>query len=189
MQARIFQNFGSYDIFGKSIPGAVLLSGILLLLPFESIPTGGNISVIDIAALLLILILIGLMIGEGIHTLALNMEKVFLWIAQRLHHLLNYIRTKFGWSLVDISFKVSYDHTDPPRHIVRVLYTSWNGIVEWLRRRYWGTYDSLAGHRLLLAKSIKWNHNLRDINFDRVKEEKGRIRNELREEFPNIDLN
>lgn len=34
----------------------------------------------------------------------------------------------------------------------------YNGIIEWIRNRFWGLFDSFSNHRFLFAKWIQWNY-------------------------------
>jgi len=156
---RLLQLFGAYDLFGKSVPGAALSLGIVSLLPASFFPSLDGQSFAGVAALLIVLLLAGLMIGQGVHTLADNIEKAFLWLVRRIRNSANLLTT---WLDIDIStksLKSTTDPTDPPKRHRRVLNNWWDGSIEWLRRRYWGSYDSLIGHRYLFARSIEWNYS------------------------------
>lgn len=160
MQNPILQLFGSYDLFGKAVPGAVLLFGIWTLFP--EIPDTSfdpSKSLVNVAALLVILLLLGLMIGQGLHTLADNTEQLFRWIVSILAQIQKIIRIKFekrGFELdhLKVSSSPEQEDLDPLEKTKR----EWrNGCVEWFRARFWGSYDTFAGHRHLFAKSIQWN--------------------------------
>ena len=159
MQNRLLQLLGSYDLFGKSVPGAIFLSGIILLLPRERIPVDqlSELDVLNIAALFIILLIAGLTIGQGVHTLADNIEKTFLWFARRLRNMLNLIRVTFDFIPAELhQWKASTDKTELR---FRIVVNWWNNSIEWIRRRYWGGYDSLVSHRHLFVKWIEWNYS------------------------------
>lgn len=85
MDSRGPRFFNSYDLFGKAIPGVVLLLGLILLIPINnpeiSVPNDAtlrNLAVIVIAAVAL-----GLIFGEAVHNLAINIERTFGWIRAR----------------------------------------------------------------------------------------------------------
>ncbi|WP_435143796.1 hypothetical protein [Halobaculum sp. P14] len=105
------------------------------------------------------LLLTGLTIGQGVHTLADNFEKAFLWLVRRIRNSANLLATSVDTDLSAKSLKSTTDPTNPPKRHRRVLNNWWDGSIEWLRRRYWGSYDSLIGHRYLFARSIEWNYS------------------------------
>lgn len=159
MPQRLLQLFGTYDLFGKSVPGAALSLGIISLLPASVFPSLNGQSFAGIAALLIVLLLTGLMIGQGVHTLADNIEKAFLWLVRRTRNSANLFTTMVDVELSAKALKSTTDPTDPPKRHKRVLNNWRDGSIEWLRRRYWGGYDSLIGHRYLFARSIEWNYS------------------------------
>lgn len=88
---------GSYDFFGKSIPGAVLLLGLGSFLPQSVLsqtrqaleqPANGSLfalnTMVDLIALGLIIIIIGVIIGQGVHTSAILMENIAYWFGNRV---------------------------------------------------------------------------------------------------------
>lgn len=171
MQNQMFQLLGSYDLFGKAIPGAILLAGALSFLPAKDLPLQeiSSLSFLNIAALIIILLIVGLTIGQGIHTLADNFEKTFLWFAKRLRGFLNYIRVITNQPNLNLSAIKSDRDLEGSSLKKRIAQKWWNGVIEWLRRRYWGGYDSLVGHRYLFGKWIEWNYS--PENNDRWKTE------------------
>lgn len=99
MPDRASRIIGTYDIFGKSIPGAALVIGSLLLLPTHELLNESNTITIDlggsIASVTLIIVLIllsGLIIGQGVHSLADIIEKVFAWGLYRVINIVRFIR-------------------------------------------------------------------------------------------------
>ncbi|WP_152420228.1 hypothetical protein [Halorubrum distributum] len=153
----ILQIFGSYDLFGKSLPGALLTLGIISLFPLELISTPEVTSVLNLALLVVLLLFVGLMIGQGVHTLADNIEKAMLWFAIRTRNIANLLRSILNISPRADDFK--FDIDPDANLLLRFLAQGWDHLIEWIRRRFWGTFDSLVGHRYLLAKSIEWNFN------------------------------
>lgn len=155
MPNRLIELFGSYDLFGKSVPGAVLTLGILATFPSSTFKISGDTSFLGVIALVFLLLFIGLMIGQGVHTLADNIEKAFLWFARRVRNWLTLLRVRFGRDITISSLKKEVDEDAPLK--IRFWFNAYDKSVEWVRRRYWGIYDSLVGHRYLLGKSIQWN--------------------------------
>lgn len=134
---------------------------LLSLLPAsEIIPPGQTagqaFGAVNLAALFIILILAGLTVGQGVHTAANNIEKAFYWFAKRLLNTFSIIRATTNKNLNLNSIKYQGPIDEYPLR-VRVYYQMWNNILEWMRRRYWGVYDSLVSHRILLGKVIEWN--------------------------------
>ncbi|WP_396611597.1 hypothetical protein ACH9L7_15565 [Haloferax sp. S1W] len=164
MSNQLLQLLGSYDLFGKSVPGAALLFGILVLLPGGGSGQGFELSgsLVNIAALLVILLLIGLMVGQGLHTLADNIEKGFNWVLIAVVKIKQVIVVKFG---IDFHF----DHMKSPLYNKEgetsesdfnrnFLWSLQDGTVTWVQNRFWGTFDSLVSHRYLFHKWIVWNY-------------------------------
>lgn len=160
MSNQLLRLFGSYDLFGKSVPGAALLFGVWLLLPESAFPisfgTPGN-SLVNIAALLLLLLLLGLMIGQGLHTVADNIEKVFRWLLFRTIDLQDLIAYRYGVSISLERFE-SPDEREESTFMRSFFDERRDETIEWIRRRFWGTFDSFAGHRYLFSKWFEWNY-------------------------------
>jgi hypothetical protein len=167
MAHRLLQLFGAYDLFGKSIPGSLLALGLLSLTKpgllvngssSQNLPTIANIAVVLVAVLL-----IGLMIGQGVHTLADNIEKAFLWLARRSRTFVNLVSTGIRrlliWCGVDATFRFDLENNPNDGTTTRFLKNTIQGVVEWFRRRFWGAYDSLVGHRRLFGKHFEWNYS------------------------------
>jgi hypothetical protein len=107
MQNRASRIIGTYDIFGKSIPGAALVIGSLLLLPIQNlldrnetitIDLGGSIASVTLAIVLILIS--GLIIGQGVHSLADIIEKIFAWALYRTIKIVRSVR-KFDRNYVD----------------------------------------------------------------------------------------
>lgn len=68
-----------YDLLGKSLPGAVLVTGVYLFLPAEpAFGVSQAESQFEIIFRLLGVLLVGLLIGELVHTLSTLVEKAFM---------------------------------------------------------------------------------------------------------------
>jgi hypothetical protein len=162
MPSRLLQIFGSYDLFGKSVPGAFLIIGLSLILPQQTYQTIElEPTFLNIAALLFLLLLVGLMIGQGVHTIANNFEKIFRWTVQRLNGTLRVLEASGDWTFELSTLKSEPASPDEEYDgLWKKLCRNWrNSTIDWLHRRYWGTYDSLVDHRYLFAKSIEWNYS------------------------------
>lgn len=159
---------GSYDLFGKAVPGATLLIGVLLLLPdsyYNDInlsDAGSSVTLLNVAALLILFLLVGLMIGQGVHTLAdriENLHRVFgrfaVGIIQRIKTaLINYTPEKIK-----------------RRNSVQAFIKKADS---WFNKRYWGMYDILVNHRLLLGKYLECNYDggeYADVRWDQHEKE------------------
>lgn len=187
MSNQLFQLLGSYDLFGKAVPGAALLFGLWLLLPSSDGNTGpiSSVSFVGIAALLIILLLGGLMVGQGLHTLADNIEKAFSWFLIAVVKSEDIISTKSGLEVdferlesPDISDQESYTYND------KIIWDTRDGFVNWIRNRFWGIFDSLVSHRYLFHSWIVWNYPTnRVLPFD-DRDIRGR-RNIILERFVN----
>lgn len=87
MPTEIFSVFGSYDFFGKSLPGMSLVLGVTPLLPKGVIPIpdlAGNFLVFIIV--LISIALIGTLLGEAVHAIAINFEHTVAWLGRRVYH-------------------------------------------------------------------------------------------------------
>lgn len=168
MVNRLLQLFGSYDFFGKAIPGAALLLGVWSLLPpsvLQISSSSGEFRLVNLLAFLVVLLSLGLMIGQGVHTLADNAEKIFRWMLVRIVDL----RQLLGF--YDIEVDLNYLKPDEPDETVIGVDTFWHdwhsASIEWLRGRFWGTFDSFVSHRYLFSKWFQWNYDKeRDRAFD-----------------------
>lgn len=185
MRNSIIQVFNNYGLFGKSVPGAFLLLGVSVLAPYDSLPLGevDSLSFVNIAALLAVLLIAGLTLGQAVHTAADNFEKVFLWFARGIRRIYNGSRARFinlkiwifdferwkiggfgRWNSLVESAEWTYNQLDGwfTERVLESDYWKWlqqeqTKVAKWFQRRYWGGYDSLAGHRYLFGKCIHWN--------------------------------
>ena len=185
MANQLLELFGSYDLFGKAVPGAVLLLGILSLLPstiFELPTISSSEALVNLAVFLAIVLLLGLMIGQAVHTFADNIEKIFRWVGQRVVHTLQYLRVRFPSVTFDLS--IIQDDDDSESLSERVIQSWRNNTLEWCRKRFWGTYDSLTSHRRLFAQSIKWNYGENETRWPEGK--KGILYDRFCEQYQQI---
>lgn len=92
MASRLSGLFNSYDFFGKSIPGVVLLLGLVTFLPMSALEGAGiEISIRNVAVLALSGLVLGLIFGEGVHNIAINIEQIFYWSRRRTYDIFNII--------------------------------------------------------------------------------------------------
>lgn len=82
MQSRAINILNSYDLVAKSIPGVVLLLGVGTLLPPSTPILGVEVgdTLAEYALTLITALLLGLFLGEGVHTLAILLEKLAYWL-------------------------------------------------------------------------------------------------------------
>ncbi len=97
---------GSYDIFGKAIPGLVGLAGLISILPVDSglvlIPQ--EITITSVAGFIVVAFALGLAFGESVHNLAVNIEAVVGWFSGRFRGIADLIRSGLSWLRVQIGF-------------------------------------------------------------------------------------
>lgn len=79
MPSRLGGLFDTYDFFGKSIPGVVWVTGILLLLPTDTpfLDSSVTLNIKNLAVFAIVGLAVGLVFGEVVHTLAINIERAF----------------------------------------------------------------------------------------------------------------
>lgn len=163
---RLLQLLGSYDFFGKAVPGAALLFGMWLLLPEDILPIAsgdGGTTLFNLLALIIVFFILGLMIGQGVHTFADNIEKGFRWILKRVVDITQILEIK--------SIEIGFDRLLPaysPNQVssLRRFGYDWHeGSVEWVRDRFWGAFDSLVDHRFLFAMWFEWNYARAEIRM------------------------
>lgn len=212
MANRLLQVFGSYDLFGKSVPGSLLVFGLLSLLPAEILSGGGGgrglPTLASLAVAVVGVLLVGLVIGQGVHTLADNTEKAFHWLAKRFDRssrLILAIAAKLRFELPRISQliegKPRLEHIFQVSKIVikqvwddllmgpdkklrwRIPKNALMNVYEWLRSRFWGTYDSLVSHRRLFGKHFEWNYNRPGDGRRWEREERGHLYEQFCREY------
>lgn len=163
---RLLQLLGSYDFFGKAVPGAALLFGMWLLLPKQILPIAsgdGGTTLFNLLVLIVVFFILGLMIGQGVHTFADNIEKIFRWLLNRIVDFVDFLEMKD----IEIGFDrllPSYS-TKKVSTLKRFGYDWHKGTVEWIRDRFWGAFDSLVDHRFLFAMWFEWNYSRAQIGL------------------------
>jgi hypothetical protein len=196
MANNLLEVFGSYDLFGKSVPGGLLAFGILSSLPIDPVTNSqgnGSPSLAGLAVGVVGVLLVGLVIGQGVHTLADNTEKAFLWAARRASSTQRVVRTVLARR--GRRFPSPNLSTKPDEKLRRRIWKeAASNLYGWLRRRFWGIYDSLASHRRLFGKHFEWNYSPLERGEGRrwQGEEKGHLYDQFcqqyTERFPD-DLN
>jgi len=80
--------FGVYDFYGKSFPGTTMVLGFSVLLPKGTIPLPDiTENFLVLIGLLIIILLIGTLLGEVVHTLATVIEDLLAWIGLQARRL------------------------------------------------------------------------------------------------------
>jgi len=165
MANRIVGVLESYDFFGKSIPGIVLLLGLSTLLPkIPILPTGeqnGTLTLATITTLALALVFSGLVLGQAVHTIAVNIEKIFYRVGR--------------WSQNRYYLHGPVVLTDERRESRPRLDELFKFSRPWLIRRYWGIHDTFKSHRRLFENELGWyfdlsverrKSNVPNVNYD-----------------------
>jgi hypothetical protein len=150
MPDRLVGVLESYDFFGKSIPGILLLIGFFTFLPkIPLFPVGGeteSINFATITTLALTLVFSGLVLGQAVHTVAVNIEKVFYrvgwWLLNRY-----YVHSPL---VLSDEYRESHPRVDGIYKYCR----------PWLIRRYWGIHDTFKSHRRLFENELGWYFDL-----------------------------
>ena len=180
MSSRVTNPLSSYDIVAKSLPGVVLLFLAVSFLPpgsFEPVPVASSLA--EYALTVITALLVGLFVGESVHTFAGLIEKGVRSSARAVDRARSWVWVRVEKGLVaahsklpDLSGRTVGDRVrdalsklneaDGPLGTV----ANWGVSLfrlpvrtasVWLRTRYWGLHDILKGHRLLFAHSIIWN--------------------------------
>lgn len=89
-----------YDIFGKSIPGGMLILGAIALLSFDlpaSVSFDSNLTLIELGAQVFVVLILGLLIGEPIHATARIVESGFIFVGRKSLRLAKYGRQGVSW--------------------------------------------------------------------------------------------
>lgn len=149
MAERVANVLESYDFFGKSIPGIVALIGIATLLPGLPLDAftdpNGTLNFTVITALALTLVFSGLVLGQAVHTIADNTEKV-------LYRVGNWTGDKYYVRSPLISEEWWKEHDS-----LKERYLS---VQPWIVRRYWGIHDVFKSHRRLFENELGWHFDL-----------------------------
>jgi hypothetical protein len=168
MAERVANVLESYDFFGKSIPGIVALIGLATLLPGLPLEAfsdpNGTLNLTVLTALSLTLVFSGLVLGQAVHTIADNTEKV-------LYRIGNWTGNKYYVHSPLISEEWWENHKEWKKRYLAA--------EPWLERRYWGIHDVFKSHRRLFENELGWNFDLSenkrgldgtDITYNRFRE-------------------
>lgn len=174
MPSRIFRIFGSYDFHGKAFPGIAFIIGVLSFLPVEWFVGWDNSTIpshlVVFTIVLIVVILAGTLIGEAVYALAIYIEKMIAWIANRMKNILKIINNKEvfqsseedgekRYELEDIEQDGQSTLPDNEEQIVRNRLERWiknwkYGLLEWINKRLNGTRLALIRHRILFTSKI-----------------------------------
>ena len=163
MQNSLVGLLSSYDIFGKSIPGAVFFLSVISLLPAPTTETAQNgfdflgvISPRSLVTVLAFALLLGLIFGEAIHTLAVNSERFVAWLGTLALAAGKFVRNTFP-ELHELTIaRPDYANISETES---QLYDRLEQIRRWVERRYYGIVNAFIGHRRLFALKCVSNYN------------------------------
>ncbi|WP_380680592.1 hypothetical protein [Salinigranum sp. GCM10025319] len=123
MPSRFVGLLGSYDVFGKAVPGLVVFLGFVSLLPNDSplLNLPGRLTIGNIAVIVLVSIIVGLVFGEGVHNIAINIERSFSKLsswAEELNKALKNIKSDIllWWNNKEISIGSRTSTRNPSDH-------------------------------------------------------------------------
>ncbi|WP_152422377.1 hypothetical protein [Halorubrum californiense] len=169
MPTRVAGVLGSYDFLGKSVPGIVLITGLASLFP--GLPTQllsqsqNGVTFTVLATIALILVFTGLVVGQAVHTLADNVEKILYWVGRETYnryYMDGFVREEFRENH-PIFYLIGYCFYWPLNWLIlRWIRYAVRYIVEsltksrWFIRRYWGIHDSFKSHRRLFEDELGW---------------------------------
>lgn len=161
VQSGLIGLFSSYDIFGKSIPGAVFFLGFISALPSESNAYSALINTTGLPAgnfvvLLLLALGAGLVFGEAVHTLANISEGFVAWTGRRIIEISEFIRN----NLPELHYYIVSDVTDyaSASPFEERIYLTIDGTKQWFRSRYYDMNSAVKGHRRLFAERCVTNY-------------------------------
>ncbi len=179
MSTRVTNQLSSYDVIAKSIPGVVFLLLSASLLPTDTTLVSVGETLADYALVILVALLVGLFVGEGVHTFVELTEQSILFVARRIENVRRRIvieirrrknsprssgeepaaaeetaRDRVPDTLVRVG---SFPRRFVSSLVSEVVLPIASVTYAWLNKRYWGLYDTLKGHRLLFAHSLVWN--------------------------------
>lgn len=87
MPNQIISTFGSYDFFGKSIPGMGLIAGLGALIPAEILPDLELAeSFVIVLSILIVIALLGVLFGEIVHSVSGFVEKALYWLGKKTRY-------------------------------------------------------------------------------------------------------
>lgn len=198
MPRRVLGSLSTYDLFAKSMPGVVFLLGATTLYPYRKITNqppqaiiGFNIpfSFANFVAILIIILLLGLLLGEGVHILGIVVEQIIYALgAWFIRNILAHFRVVYAkvidtsddstpeetvrQELMDVSSDNSYSTNasdqNHPHILTTMAYVSsflknvgnyLERLYEKVEQRYWWAHNMFKGHRILFGNYIYWNYN------------------------------
>ena len=164
MPVRLLSLFGSYDFFAKSLPGMLLVVGLFPLLKANSVPIPDLSQKIVVFVVILVVIwLIGTLLGEAVHSIAIHFEKIAAWGGKTARNIKDYFSNITGFKLphpTDFSSTQKHsisEHQDPIEHdsfflqkyqsLLSLLIGWYSGFYNWGTNR-WNDIIYIAwGHR------------------------------------------
>lgn len=166
--ARSTYFLNTYDLFGKSIPGGVLIGGIYYLTPNKIALNNSANTQFDLILQILTAGLIGLLIGEAIHSLANIVERVLRRIGRSIKKIANntesYISSGIKYSDQKV-FQLKQKKSDLQEDIVRYVYYLLYLLLISLKTisipsniLIYKLYPALQPHRVLFNIWIKNNY-------------------------------
>lgn len=198
MPSRAIGFLDTYDLFGKSIPGILLLVGVATILPItDEITILGGTTLTNVVALLLVLLFMGFIVGEAVHTLAIVIEQILFTSGTFVLSWYRYIVRGLSniWESINrkCSNNIIYKHIVHLKnllaglpilsHTISLYYRLKSSCYDWATVRYWGIHDVFKNHRTLFVDSIYWNFQGGSGRWE--KEEKGVPYNRFREDCAN----
>ncbi|QCP91847.1 hypothetical protein [Haloarcula marismortui] len=161
VQNKLVGLFSSYDILGKSLPGAVFFFGIISVLPVQSelfaqLTNWSELPAGNFVVILLLAIGMGLVFGEAIHTLANNSEQFVAWLGRRAISAAGFVRD----NLPELHRFLNSEYTDyaaatpSEARVYRVIANT----KQWYKKRYFGLNASVKSHRRLFAETCETNY-------------------------------
>lgn len=171
MQSNVTGFLNRYDIFGKSIPGAMLIVGIYLHLPNlileDRLPGVNDIQIIDLLGLVFLVLAGGLLVGEAVHTFSRMLQSLVRKVVRFTIGLFRKCRSKSDD--VEEGADNDSDEFQPDTNNKSEKSGTGHGIEDnWssknngqMAKVYWWGVWLLKDHRELFSKSIVWNYTER----------------------------
>jgi hypothetical protein len=171
VSSRVTNPLSSYDLVAKSLPGVVLLFLVVSFLPpgsFTPVPVASSLA--EYALTVITALLVGLFVGESVHTFAELIERGVRFGARVVDRISSRLSVLVGGKLkAALAAVLNHNSIVRTRRTVGgqlepvvVWIPSWlgrpvGGATVWLQTKYWGLHDILKDHRLLFAHSLIWN--------------------------------
>lgn len=195
MPSRVIGFFDTYDLFEKSIPGILLLVGVTTILPItDGITIPNNTTLPNVVTLSLVLLFMGFIVGEAVHTLAIVIEQIlftsgtfvlgwYRYIVRGLTNIWESINRQCSNNSIYrgiVYLKNLLAGLPILSHVILFYYKLKSSCYDWATVRYWGIHDVFKNHRTLFVDSIYWNFQGGSGRWE--KEEKGVPYNRFRED-------